>query len=64
MANPANNQELEPAPRLGDSVPDDIDLQQYRGAKDYAYFYNRGHPVIVDLRTRSVVKIVRPEKER
>ncbi|MEF2547827.1 hypothetical protein VQ045_11710 [Aurantimonas sp. E1-2-R+4] len=54
---PSDNARLPTAPQLGDSVPDTIALQQVDGNSTLAYFYYNGEPVLVDLKTRSIVRI-------
>ncbi|WP_083592819.1 hypothetical protein [Aurantimonas sp. 22II-16-19i] len=57
LAHPTDNARLPAPPALGDSVPGAIKLQQPEGSKRFAYFYYGGQPVIVDLKTRSIVRI-------
>ncbi len=45
------------APTLGASVPAQVQLAAIEGTKDYGYFYYDGRPVIVDMATRSVVRV-------
>ncbi|WP_192845769.1 DUF1236 domain-containing protein [Aureimonas sp. AU22] len=45
------------APSLGASVPQAVTLAQVEGNKDFGYFYFDGRPVLVDMRTRSVVRV-------
>lgn len=54
---PSDNARLPNAPQLGDSVPDTIALQQVDGNSTLAYFYYNGEPVLVDLKTRSIVRV-------
>lgn len=45
------------APTLGASVPAQVQLAAVEGTKDFGYFYYDGRPVIVDMATRSVVRV-------
>ncbi|MCP3053921.1 DUF1236 domain-containing protein [Aurantimonas marianensis] len=55
--NPSDNAQLPTVPQLGDSVPDTVALQQVPGNSNLVYFYYDGEPVLVDLKTRSIVRI-------
>ncbi|MBC8128902.1 MAG: hypothetical protein H7Y08_01120 [Rhizobiaceae bacterium] len=55
--NPVGDSSLSLAPTLGETVPQKIELIPLEGNSTYAYFYYNGSPVIVDLTTRSVVRI-------
>ncbi|MBO0903677.1 hypothetical protein [Jiella sonneratiae] len=57
LAHPTDNASLRAPPALGDSVPGSVKLQQPKGSKAFAYFYYAGQPVIVDMKTRSIVRI-------
>ncbi|MBP0616309.1 DUF1236 domain-containing protein [Jiella mangrovi] len=57
LAHPTDNARLPTPPALGDSVPASVKLQRPEGSSTFAYFYFRGQPVIVDMKTRSVVRI-------
>ena len=54
---PQADAEMNAAPSLGASVPQTVELSKVEGNPDYAYFYFDGRPVLVDMRTRSVVRI-------
>ncbi len=54
---PRDDAKMNGAPSLGASVPQTVELATVEGDKDYGYFYYDGRPVLVDLRTRSVVRI-------
>lgn len=54
---PQADAKMNNAPSLGASVPQAVELAQIEGERDYAYFYFDGRPVLVDLHTRSVVRI-------
>ncbi|WP_168990477.1 DUF1236 domain-containing protein [Aureimonas flava] len=54
---PQADASLRAAPTLGASVPQAVDLSRVEGDQDYGYFYFDGRPVLVDLRTRSVVRV-------
>lgn len=55
--NPVGDSQLSIAPTLGETVPSAISLVPLDGNATYAYFYYNGQPVIVDLTTRSVVRV-------
>jgi len=55
--NPVDDSRLRLAPTLGETVPEAIQLVPLEGEAAYAYFYYQGHPVIVDITTRSVVRV-------
>ena len=55
--NPVDDTKLRIPPTLGESVPRAVSLVPLDGDAGYAYFYYNGHPVIVDLTTRSVVRL-------
>ncbi|MEF2550702.1 hypothetical protein VQ042_04890 [Aurantimonas sp. A2-1-M11] len=57
LSHPSDNAQMQRAPALGDSVPASVNLQQANGNTSFAYFYWAGQPVIVDLKTRSIVRI-------
>lgn len=54
---PVDDAPLSLPPTLGESVPQTVMLQVSDGNEAYAYFYYAGQPVIVDLNTRSVVRV-------
>lgn len=56
-SNPVENASLQNPPSLGASVPSTVNLQQVEGHPNFGYFYYDGQPVIVDLRTRAIVKV-------
>ncbi|WP_158555161.1 DUF1236 domain-containing protein [Fulvimarina endophytica] len=56
-SNPVPDANMQNEPSLGASVPSSVSLTQVDGAPNFGYFYYRGMPVIVDLRTRAIVKI-------
>lgn len=55
--NPVSDSPLTRVPTLGETVPASISLVPLDDPATYAYFYYNGQPIIVDLRTRSVVRI-------
>ncbi|HEX2019748.1 MAG TPA: hypothetical protein VGO17_12475 [Aurantimonas sp.] len=57
LANPTDNAQMPTPPSLGDSVPQSVQLRQPDPNSSLAYFYYAGQPVIVDLKTRSVVRV-------
>ncbi|MCE7030282.1 DUF1236 domain-containing protein [Jiella avicenniae] len=57
LAHPTDNARLPTLPALGDSVPGSVKLEQPKGSRAFAYFYYAGQPVIVDMKTRSIVRI-------
>ncbi|WP_256802167.1 DUF1236 domain-containing protein [Mangrovibrevibacter kandeliae] len=57
LSHPVDNARLTFLPSIGESVPKSIDLHPFEGNSDYAYFYYAGQPVIVHLKTRSVVRV-------
>lgn len=57
ISHPVPDTRLPISPSLGDSVPQDVRLTPAEGNDNFAYFYYAGQPVIVDLKTRSVVRI-------
>lgn len=58
LAHPSDNAQIAEPPQLGDSVPDSVTLHlPDDGTSAYGYFYYAGQPVIVDMKTRSVVRI-------
>lgn len=57
--NPVSDSRLNIAPTLGETVPNSIELVALDGEATYAYFYYQGQPVIVDMKTRSVVRVGR-----
>ena len=54
---PRDDAKMNSAPSLGASVPQTVELGKVEGDPDYGYFYFDGRPVLVDLRTRSVVRV-------
>ncbi|ALN71288.1 MULTISPECIES: DUF1236 domain-containing protein [unclassified Aureimonas] len=54
---PVPDVSLRLAPTLGASVPAQVQLAAIEGTKDYGYFYYEGRPVIVDMATRSIVRV-------
>ena len=54
---PVADASLRAAPTLGASVPQSVQLAAVEGNGDYGYFYYDGRPVIVDMATRSVVRV-------
>ncbi|MER0237467.1 DUF1236 domain-containing protein [Fulvimarina sp. MAC8] len=56
-SNPVANASLQNPPSLGASVPSSVNLQKIEGHSNFGYFYYNGQPIIVDLRTRAIVKI-------
>ena len=57
VENPVDDSSLRFAPTLGETVPEVIHLVPLEGEASYAYFYYNGLPVIVDVTTRSVVRV-------
>ncbi len=57
LAHPIDTARLPSPPALGDSVPGSVKLEQPQGSRGFAYFYYRGEPIIVDMKTRSIVRI-------
>ncbi|MCQ0988843.1 hypothetical protein [Jiella marina] len=57
LSHPTDNAQLPSPPALGDSVPRSVQLATAEGNGRFAYFYYAGAPVIVDLKTRSIVRI-------
>ncbi|UIJ71650.1 DUF1236 domain-containing protein [Aurantimonas sp. HBX-1] len=57
LSNPTDNAQIATPPSLGDSVPQSVALRQPDPNSSLAYFYYNGQPVIVDLKTRSVVRV-------
>lgn len=57
LSNPTDNAQMPTPPSLGDSVPESVQLRQPDPNSSLAYFYYNGQPVIVDLKTRSVVRV-------
>ena len=57
LAHPTDNARLPSPPALGDSVPGSVKLAQPQGSQAFAYFYYGGQPIIVDMKTRSIVRI-------
>lgn len=58
LSHPADNASVDQLPILGDSVPLSVELRPIEGKPNYGYFYYAGQPVIVDMRTRAIVKII------
>ncbi|KQQ78894.1 DUF1236 domain-containing protein [Aureimonas sp. Leaf324] len=54
---PQADAQMKSAPSLGASVPQAVELARVEGEQDYGYFYFDGRPVLVDMRTRSVVRV-------
>ncbi len=54
---PQADAQMSGPPSLGASVPQTVQLAQVEGEPDYGYFYFDGRPVLVDMRTRSVVRV-------
>ena len=54
---PVPDVKLRLAPTLGASVPAQVQLATIEGTKDFGYFYFDGRPVLVDMATRSIVRI-------
>ncbi|NDW04596.1 hypothetical protein [Jiella pacifica] len=57
LAHPTDNARLPTLPALGDSVPSSVKLEQPKGSRAFAYFYYAGQPIIVEMKTRSIVRI-------
>ena len=58
LSHPSDNAQIPSPPRLGDSVPSSVTLQRPdNGNSAYGYFYYAGKPVIVDMKTRAVVRV-------
>lgn len=57
LEHPTDNAPLPSLPELGDSVPKNIVLKRPDGPSRYSYFYYDGRPVIVDMKTRAIVRI-------
>ncbi len=58
LSHPSDNAQISVPPLLGDSVPSSVTVQQPdNGNSAYGYFYYAGQPVIVDMKTRAVVRI-------
>ncbi|MEF2073782.1 DUF1236 domain-containing protein [Consotaella aegiceratis] len=57
LEHPMQDTDVSFLPILGESVPKQVQLEQPQGNETYGYFYYAGQPVIVDLATRSVVRI-------
>tara|TARA_R110002020_G_scaffold78679_1_gene197705 strand:+ start:200 stop:493 length:294 start_codon:yes stop_codon:yes gene_type:complete len=57
LAHPTDNASLPTRPALGDSVPASVKLQQPKGSRAFAYFYYAGQPIIVEMKTRSIVRV-------
>lgn len=58
LSHPSDNAQISPPPQLGDSVPRSVTLQRPDdGNSRYGYFYYAGKPVIVDMKTRAVVRV-------
>ncbi|MEX6505571.1 hypothetical protein [Jiella sp. M17.18] len=57
LSHPTDNSHLRSPPQLGDSVPQSVKLVQPEGSHAFAYFYYAGQPIIVDVKTRSIVRI-------
>ena len=58
LSHPSDNARIPTPPQLGDSVPNSVTLQRPdNGNSAYGYFYYAGQPVIVDIKTRAVVRI-------
>ncbi|KQT83949.1 hypothetical protein [Aurantimonas sp. Leaf443] len=57
VSHPTDNAHLPQPPAPGDSVPQSVSLVKIEGNDSLAYFYYDGRPVIVDLKTRSVVRV-------
>ncbi|KQT64329.1 MULTISPECIES: DUF1236 domain-containing protein [unclassified Aureimonas] len=56
VENPVDDSPLPIPPSLGETVPRTVSLVPLSKESGYAYFYYNGSPVIVDMRTRSVVR--------
>lgn len=56
VENPVDDSPLKIPPSLGETVPRTVSLVPLDDDTGYAYFYYNGSPVIVDMRTRSVVR--------
>ncbi|WP_182084226.1 DUF1236 domain-containing protein [Aureimonas sp. ME7] len=54
---PQADVQMRSAPSLGASVPQNVELATVSGDEIYGYFYYDGRPVLVELKTRSVVRI-------
>lgn len=59
VSHPIEDADLPSSPSIGASVPQTVELATIQDRADpfYGYFYYQGRPVIVDLTTRSVVRI-------
>ena len=57
LSHPVDNTSLPYPPALGDSVPQSVALQRVEGVPNFGYFYYGGQPILVDLRTRAIVRI-------
>ena len=58
VSHPTDDADLQNMPSIGASVPPGVILATAEtGEGVYGYFYFRGRPVIVDMQTRSIVRI-------
>ncbi|SKA02719.1 hypothetical protein [Consotaella salsifontis] len=57
LEHPANDTSVPFLPVLGESVPAKVKIEEPQKGGRYGYFYYAGQPIIVDLATRSVVRI-------
>lgn len=54
---PVADAALRTSPTLGASVPQNVEIVRVGKDEVYGYFYYDGRPVIVELSTRSVVRV-------
>lgn len=59
ISHPVEDAQLTFSPTIGASVPRTVEVATIEDREDpyYGYFYYQGQPVIVDLTTRSVVRV-------
>ena len=57
MDHPIADADLRAIPSLGASVPATVQIVTVSGETIYGYFYYGGRPIIVEMSTRSVVRV-------
>lgn len=58
LQHPTEDARLPSPPSIGASVPQSVEVHQADGGNGvYGYFYYEGRPVVVDMTTRSIVRV-------
>jgi hypothetical protein len=58
LQHPTADARLPSPPSVGASVPQNVEVHQAEGGNGvYGYFYYEGRPILVDMTTRSIVRV-------